>query len=190
MTKLEVYNIALGLNGKRCTQKELDSENPPREVSACNLMYTVAIKNVLSETDWSFFVKPIDIDYTDDERAMGFEHGYFIPRRFDRIVRVGCNMSQFHLADNRLYTDDERPEVWGMPAVEDVDMEYAPVNFCNAVGIWLGYLISIQVSPSDANLGNRILQIYSAQLSTMMRAETNGSNDNYLPKEAWGRKFE
>jgi len=67
-------------------------------------------------------------------------------------------------------------------------MEAAPRDICYLVGLWLGYLVSTTLSPSDNNLANRILQNYSAQLSSVMRREYASSQDNYLDPEDWSAK--
>lgn len=188
MTKLEIYNLALAQHAKKCTADEMTAQNKPHEVDACDQMFEIAVENVLGEFDWSFCVVPIEIDYEDDEPYGDWEHGYRLPGNLIRIARVDNSGFPFMVASKRLYCNESRPAMWGIP-MNVKCIEYGPRDFCALVGLWLAYLISPILSPSDANLSNRILQTYSAQLQTLMKRELNSVQDNYLDEDDWGRKF-
>ena len=188
MTKLEIYNIALSQHGKKCTKEELESQNPPTEVEACNTMYELAISGVLGENDWSFFLTQIELDFDDDEPAGNWTHGFYMPGNVARIAKISAKHKPYLIAGNRFYTNEDAPkDLWGIKW-SALQMEAAPRDICYLVGLWLGYLVSTTLSPSDNNLANRILQNYSAQLSSVMRREYASSQDNYLDPEDWSAK--
>lgn len=184
MTKLEIFNTALSQHGKRCTQAEMDSVNPPTEVEACQRMYEMAVQDVLGEADWSFCVAPVELDLEDDEPYGKWSHGFLMPGNVIRIARTEAKHEPFFITGGRYYTDEERPEPWGVRWDAGV-LDIAPRDFCYLVGLWLGYLVSTIISPSDSNLANRILQNYSAHLQGMMRREDEGRQDNYLDDDDW-----
>lgn len=188
MTKLEIYNIALSQHAKKCTQTEIESLNPPTEVEACNTMFNLAVSDVLGEYDWSYFLAPIELDLSDDEPSGNWKHGFFMPYSVARIAKVSASHKPYLVAGNRYYTQEDAPKgLWGIKWTA-ADMENAPADICNLVGLWLGYLISTILSPSDNNLANRILQNYSAHLATVMHHEINSCQDNYLDPDDWSAK--
>lgn len=187
MTKLDIFNMALSQHGKRCTQAEIDSDNPPTEVEACQRMYNVAVQEVLGEQDWSFCVVPIELDLEDDEPYGKWLHGYRMPGNIIRIARADMSSHPFFITGGRYYTDEDNPEVWGVPYTASI-MDMAPADFCNLVGLWLGYLISTIISPSDTNLAQRIIQTYSAHLQGLMKRESNSIHANYLDDDDWSAK--
>ena len=188
MTKLEIFNKALAQHGKKCTQEELDSSNPPTDVEACQRMYDQAIEDVLAEHDWSFCVVPIELDYEDDEPYGLYRHGYRMPANIIRVARKSSeNKYPFFISGGRLYTSEEKPQLWGV-LMSSIIMDVAPRDFCNLVALWLGFLVATIISPGDSNLTQRILQNYSAHLQAMMKRELNSVNDNYLDEDDWSRK--
>lgn len=187
MTKLELFNIALSQHGKRCTQAEIDAANPPTEVEACQRMYEMAVQDVLAEADWSFCVAPVEIYLDDDEPYGKWAHGYLMPGNVIRIARTGAGQQPFLITGGRFYTDEDRPEPWGITWDKTV-LDIAPRDFCNLAGLWLGYLVSTIISPGDANLANRILQNYSAHLQAMTRREDESRQDNYLDADDWSAR--
>lgn len=187
MTKLDIFNMALSQHGRKCTQAEIDSDNPPTEVEACNRMYRTAVDNVLAEYDWSFCVVPIELDYEDDESYGRWLHGYRMPTSVIRIARPYGKGEPFFISGGRYYTDEEKPQVWGIMYTSSI-MDMAPSDFCNLVGLWLGYLISTIISPGDANLAQRIIQNYSASLTAMMKRESNSIAESYLDDDDWSAK--
>lgn len=188
MTKLDIFNMALAQHGKRCTQAEIESSNPPTEVEACERMYRTAVDNVLGEYDWSFCVVPIELYLDDDEPYGKWTHGFRMPGNVIRIARpYSGSREPFFITGGRYYTDEDRPEPWGILYSSKI-MDVAPPDFCDLVGIWLGYLISTLISPGDVNLANRILQNYSAGLSSMMKREQNSLYDNYLDADDWSMR--
>ena len=188
MTKLQIYNLALAQHGKRCTAAEMSAESKPHEVDACDTMFDVAVQNVLGEYDWSFCVVPMQLERDDDEPYGDWAHGYHLPYGMLRLARVENGTFPFMVANNRFYCDEDDPKIWGIPSGVAYS-EMWPADFSALIGLWLAFLISPIVSPSDNNLSSRILQTYSAQLQTLMRRELNGVNDNYLPEEDWGRRL-
>lgn len=187
MTKLEIFNIALSQHGKRCTQTELDSSNPPTEVEACTRMFETAVQDVLGEQDWSFCVAPVELDREDDEPYGRWNHGYRLPGNIIRIARADMGRHPFFTTGGRYYTDEDNPHVWGI-RYSAMILDIAPRDFCNLVGLWLGYLVSTIISPSDGNLAQRILQNYSAHLQAMNKRELNNIHANYLDEDDWSRK--
>jgi len=188
MTKLEIYNLALAQHAKRCTADEMTAVSKPHEVDACDQMFDIAVENVLGEFDWSFCVAPIELE-TDDDMPYGeWSHGYLLPYGLIRIARVENGTYPFMVGRGRFYCNEEDPKLWGI-RMDAKCIEYGPHDFCALVGLWLAYLISPILSPSDTNLANRILQSYSAQLQTLMKRELNSVNDNYLEADDWGRKL-
>ena len=187
MTKLEIYNIALSQHGKKCTQEEIDATIQPTEVEACVRMFETAVQDVLGEQDWSFCVVPIELDREDDEPYGKWHHGYAMPNDIIRIARSDMSMHPFKVSGGRFYTDEDNPEVWGISYTASI-LEMAPRDFCNLVGLWLGYLISTIISPSDNNLAQRILQNYSAHLQALNRREQNNRHANYLDEDDWSRQ--
>lgn len=188
MTRLEIFNIALSQHGKKCLQEDLVAPNPPTEVEACQRMYEMAVQDVLGEYDWSFFLAPIELDLEDDAPYGRWTHGYLIPAGVSRLTKVGGRNKPYLVAGNRFYTDRDRPDdLWGI-RWSSAMMDNAPRELGNLVGLWLGYLISTIISPSDGNLANRILQNYSAHLQAMMRREEGSRQDNYLDPDDWSAK--
>lgn len=188
MTKLEIYNIALAMNGKKTTKAEMTAEVKPTEVDACDNMYSLAIKSVLGECDWSFFVRPMNV-YLDDDQPHGkWKHGYLIDRcEVYRIARVDAGNEPFQILGERFYTDEDEPSLWGITN-DSFILETAPRDFCYLVGLYLGYLISTILSPSDVSIAQGALQAYSGQLSSAMKRECNNFNLNYLEDGDWSKR--
>lgn len=188
MTKLEIYNIALSVNGKRATKEELNATVKPTEVDACDSMYKIAIETVLGECDWSFFVKPITLNLEDDQPHGKWQHGYSISdSEVYRIARVDAGERPYAFLGNRFYTNERDPQLWGITS-DALFIETAPRDFCMLIGLYLGFLVSQVISPSDTALAQRILQSYSGQLSSAMRRERNNMNLNYLEDGDWSAK--
>lgn len=187
MKKLEIYRIALAQHAKSCTQEEMDATVKPTEVEACDRMYEMAVQDVLGEYDWSFCVRPVNLILEDDEPHGRWAHGYALPSGLIRIVRTLPRQKPFRISNGRYYTNEDNPETWGITMDSGI-MEMAPRDFCNLVGLWLGYLISTIVSPSDTNLANRILQNYSAHLHSLMQRENQSVQDNYLDEDDWSAR--
>lgn len=185
MTKLDIYNLALLQHGKKCTREEMEMDQyKPVEVEICDRMYPIAVENVLGEFDWAFCVVPIEVDRANDEPFGKWSHGYSLPENVVRIARVDANQKPFMVAGGRLYTNDPDMSVWGVVNDSKI-MALAPDDFCYLVAMWMAYLISTAISPSDANLPNRILQMYSAQLQSLMKREINHMQESYLSDDDW-----
>lgn len=185
MTKLEIYNIALAMNGKRTTKDELSASCKPTEVDACDSMYSLAVESVLGECDWSYFVHPIRICMEDDVPYGGWRHGYSIEDcDLYRIARVDAGSRPFALLGGRLYTNEDEPYFWGI-SMDAFILETAPKDFCMLVGLYLGYLVSTILSPSDTAVAQRALQAYSGQLAAARKRESNNFSLNYLEDGDW-----
>ena len=167
MTKLQIYNIALQQHGKKCTQAELDSANPPYEVQVCNTNYEAAWRKVLGECDWQSMLVKVDVADCDDEPAGKWAHGFVLPYGIMRVSSISSK--PYQIRAGHFYTDEDNPDIYYMP--EFFDCRIAPENICHLVGLALAFELCAILAPADNAISQRIVQSYGWLLQPMISAE-------------------
>ena len=167
MTRTEIYNIALQQHGKKCTEAEVKSENPPYEVQLCHTYYDAAVQKVLGENDWSFLVRRVEVEDCDDEPMGKWKHGFSLPPFYNRVSALSTK--PYQVIDRHFYTDEDNPDIFIIPSY--FESELAPNNICQLVGLALAYELCGILAPADNAIANLIMQNYSWTLMPMISAE-------------------
>lgn len=170
MTLLEIYNIALKPHGKRCSESDLQAENPPYEVELCNTYYRSAVRKALGEADW-----PEAMRYVEPIEAQGipkgkWAHAFLLPKNMTRVaVR---STKPYDLAPGVFLSNSEHPEIYVISS--QFDCEKVSDGLCELVGLALAYILCGLLSPADNNISQVIMQNYNWTLSPMISAISTG----------------
>lgn len=167
MTKLEIFNIALGEHGKHIT--ETDITNGVFEAVMCETYYRAAVLNVLGECDWAYRVQRIPYDVEYDRPEDGWLHGFTLPYGLLRIVKQSDE--PYQIMGNKYLTDNPRPRIYGIMDCFDEEMERD--DMCYLVGYNLAFLLCQKLSPANNEIMSLILQNYQAMLKPMLTAQSN-----------------
>lgn len=168
MTRLDIYNIALGQHGRKCTQSDIESQNPPYDVELCNRYYDAAVKKVLGEEDWSFLLRKLEIEDLDDDEPTGkWAHGFLLPKRIMRVSKLSTK--PYMLIGGRFLTDEDEPDIYVMS--DNFDPENAPDDICQLIGLALAYQLCGILAPANSALSQLILQNYTWILQPMISSE-------------------
>ena len=167
MTRTEIYNIALGRHGKKCTEAEVKSNNPPYEVQLCHNYYDAAVQKVMGENDGSLMVRRVDVKDCDDEPMGRWKHGFTLPPFINRVSPLSTK--PYQVIDRHFYTNEDEPDIFVIPSF--FESEIAPDPICQLVGLALAYELCGILAPADNAIATLILQNYSWILQPLISSE-------------------
>lgn len=159
MTDLEICNMALSFHDKSITQDQLTSKSN-KEAKNCALYLPIAKQRCVAEFDWSFFIKKLNIDYSDSVPGFGYDNSFKLPYGTVKVVPQDRNDYSYRVLNGRIYTDETEPEVWGINEDCVEDMEH-PEEFDYLVAFSLGFLLCSVLAPSDQILPQNTLNQFT-----------------------------
>jgi len=165
MTKLQIFNIALGEHGKQITQADIT--NNIYEAQMCETYYRNAVLNVLGECDWNFLLTRVVYDPDYDYPEGGWTHGFLLPQGILRVVPRSSY--PYEVIGNKFLTNEDRPEIYVM--MDTFDPEVARDEICYLIGYNLAFLLCQKLSPANNVLMQMILQNYNLVLTPLKNAQ-------------------
>ena len=186
MTRLQIYNMALRVHGRKITQEDLDATDKREEVLDCIESYESAQDKALSEADWPFFTSLLELDLTEDTPGYGFSHGYALPSGLYRHTPRAWEWA-YEIHGGVYYTDAADPKLYGMlradcfdkaDAAEDTRADH-PQAFDNLIAYALAYDLCGYLSPNDQNLLSVALQRYTWALQQLKSANISDTKQRW-----------
>jgi hypothetical protein len=177
MEKYQIYNLALRVLGKRCTQADLALDPLPYEVEMCEAHYELAKLRALREHDWSFFVTTLAVDFTTDTPAHGYEHGYALPSALLAFV-PDSGVSDYSIIGGIFYCNEKPDALYGI--MDDcVETMVHPKDFDMLIAYALSYFLCPILAPGDQNASNTALQNYSWAQGSLLSLEGQQCREYY-----------
>lgn len=181
MKKWEIYNTALHVLGRSCTEADLDFDPPAAEIDCCNVCWPQARMRALREHNWSFFIERLSIDMSSeaDIPGHGYLHGFRLP---DGLLALAParNSSRFDVYGNVYYCN--RKPADGLYGIMDDcmdDMDH-PEDFDHLVAYALAYLVAPILAPGDQKAADLAASGYSWVRENLMRLESNNNRKIFL----------
>ena len=176
----EIYNVALHVLNRSCTEESLSQDPIPTEVEYCNTFYTQACDRALAESDWSFFVRPIPVPRDLPSVGRGRRFSFMLPYGLEKLV-PSPEAGPYQILGGYYLADEMPQELYGI--FDDyMEMDH-PRMFDNLVAYALAIILCPILAPGDQQMMQAAMQNYAWCLGALRQLEASNNSKEFLNRE-------
>ena len=178
MMKLwQIYNVALHVLGRSCTEQSLSQAPLSTEVEYCNTFYPQACDRALAESDWSFFIRPIPIPEHLERTGCGGKFSFKLPYGLEKLVPAR-DSGPYQVLGGYYLSDKTPGELYGI--FDDyMEMDH-PRTFDNLVAYALAIILCPILAPGDQQMYQAAMQNYAWCLGSLRQAEAFNNSKEFM----------